>query len=127
MLFHPYLVHFPIAFFFLEAFLIFLWFKKKDDRYEEFGFFILKLALATMPFVMLAGYIDAGGIHPKVRLHFISAVSLFFLNGCRLLFRLKGGRNIWQGSTAKTALALLVLNILLTGTTAHLGGLMVYE
>jgi len=127
MLFHPYLVHFPIAFFFLEAFLILLWYWKKDDRYEDFAYFVLKLALIVMPVVMLAGYLDAGGFPSRVRLHYSSATALFLVNGLRFSMRWRKGKDFWQGATCRMAIVLLLGSVFITGLTAHLGGLLVYS
>jgi len=126
ILFHPYLVHFPVAFFFLEAFLIGLWIWKRDEKYESFAYFILKLVMVMIPFVMLAGYIDAGGITPRVRLHFFSALSLFIMGTIRLVMRTKMGFALWGSKYKRFYLTLITLSFLMTGLTAHLGGLMVY-
>ena len=123
---HPYLVHFPIAFFFLEAVLIFIGHLRKENRYEEFSFFVLKAAMLTMPFVMAAGYFDAGAITSKVRWHFFSALLLFFVNGFRLVLRWKAGSAIWNRAP-RAALALLGFSLLLTTITGHLGGMIVHH
>ena len=126
LLFHPYLTHFPIAFFFLEGFLIALWIWKKNEMYESFAYLILKLVMVAMPFVMLAGYIDAGGIIPRVRLHFFSALSVFILGGIRLVLRTRMGLPLWKSRFKRVYLVLVGLSVMLTGLTGHLGALMVY-
>lgn len=127
ILFHPYLVHFPIAFFFLEALLLGMWIWKRDDKYESFAYLILKLAMLSMPFVMLAGYIDAGGIIPKVQLHFYSASTLFVLGLIRLIIRVKLGSRMWQSKARNIFVTLLIIGVVVTGLTGHLGALMVYN
>ena len=126
LLFHPYLTHFPIAFFFLEGFLITLWIWKKNEMYESFAYLILKLVMVAMPFVMLAGYIDAGGIIPRVRMHFFSALSVFILGSIRLVLRTRMGLPLWKSRFKRVYLVLVGLSVMLTGLTGHLGALMVY-
>ena len=121
-LFHPLLVHFPIAFFFLEAFLVVLWLKRKEEIYEKFSFFTLKLAVATMPFVMLAGLKDAGGLRPMVRTHFYFAATLFLMNAARLLVRWRSGPGLWAGSYCILYRAWVFLGLALTVFVAYLGG-----
>ncbi|MBI4430855.1 MAG: hypothetical protein HY587_03985 [Candidatus Omnitrophica bacterium] len=124
---HPYLVHFPVAFLFLEVFLNLLWRWKGEERYEAFSYLVLKIALVSMPFVMLAGYMDAGGISERVRGHFILAVCLIALTIVRFYLRHAQKIELWQGSMKRFAALLLVLSAMLTGFTAHLGGRIAYN
>ena len=125
-LFHPYLVHFPIALFVLEAFLVFLWIVRRDEKYENFSFFVFKTAVLTFPFVMLAGYWDAGGLVPRVRTHFILAATFFIFNSVRLSIRWKMGPQLWRGGWRVIYPALVLISVLLTILTAHFGGKLVY-
>ena len=126
--FHPYLNHFPLAFFLLEAFLLFLWRRKREEAYERFAYLVLKLAVAAMPFVMIAGLIDARGLPPLVKTHFALAVVLFVLNSTRLLFRWRRGPALWNTSgSARFYLVWVLASVLLTVATGHWGGLLVYD
>ena len=124
---HPYLVHFPVAFLFLEGLLMLFWVWKKKDSYEAFSYFVLKLALVSIPFVMLAGYIDAGGLPERVRKHFFSAATLLALTFFRFSLRRSQGVGLWQGSMKGLAGLLLLMSLILTGLTGHLGGMIVYN
>ena len=117
IVFHPLLVHVPIDFFFLEAFLICLWLRKKEEKYEEFAYIVLRLAVIALPFVMTAGYIDAGGVTSRVRLHFFSAVSVLTISGVRLIMRSRNGIGLWTGQYKRAYMFLLIMTVLLTGLT----------
>ncbi len=128
MRFHPYLNHFPIAFFLLELFLLALWRWKKEETYERFAYLTLKLAVASLPFVMAAGLIDAHGLPPLVRRHFTLALCVFILNSTRFLFRWRRGAALWN-SPVQTLFYFLsaVASAVLTIVTGHFGGLLVYD
>jgi uncharacterized membrane protein len=123
---HPCLVHFPVAFLFLEGLLLALWMWKRIENYEGFSYFVLKAALFLMPFVALAGYIDAGGFPERVRKHFLSAVTLLALTFFRFMLRRSQGPTLWRGNLKGLAVTLLVASLILTGLTGHLGGMIVY-
>jgi uncharacterized membrane protein len=125
-LFHPYIVHFPIALFMLEAFLIVLWSARKDEVYERFSFFALKAALFVMPFVMVAGALDAGGLVPRVQRHAVFAFSLLVVSVVRFIFRFKVGPALWQGRWKTLYLVLVLVSVVLTIFTGHFGGKLVY-
>lgn len=59
--FHPALVHFPIAFYFLELLLLVLWVAKHDPAYRRFALFSFRLGYFFMIAAVIVGYIDAGG------------------------------------------------------------------
>lgn len=123
ILFHPYLVHFPIAFFFLEGFLLLLWKIKKEDQYERFAYLILCLGLIMIIPTMIAGYIDAGFSIPlMVRTHFFSALSLLIINSIRFFLRRSLKIKVWQGELRYIYTILLILSIILSGLTGHWGG-----
>lgn len=124
---HPSLVHFPVAFFLLEAFLIVLWSRKRDPAYERFAWLVFRLAMGLLPVVMAAGWIDAGGLNPRVVRHFSAAVSLLVWNGFRLLWRLRSGPAMWASPHRRWAYALLAGSVVLTALTGHLGGDIVYD
>ena len=84
---HPALVHYPIAFYFLELLLLILWQAKKDPAYLRFSGFSFKLGYLFMLFAMVSGFITAGGfqgIVGKVRPHALAAVSVFAIATIRL-------------------------------------------
>ena len=125
-LFHPQLVHFPIALFVLEAFLVFLWMLRSDERYERFAFFVLKIAIFMMPWVMLAGFLDSGGLSPRTQPHFSLALGLFILNSTRLIIRWKAGPLLWQSRWRRIYPVLILVGVLLTVFTGHFGAKLVY-
>ena len=61
ILIHPILVHFPIAFYFLELVLLSLWRFKKDNSYFRFARFTFRLGYLFMILAMAAGLIDVKG------------------------------------------------------------------
>lgn len=86
---HPVLVHFPIAFFFLEAVLLLRWFMGKNPAHKTFALFVFKLAYVSLPLVIAAGIADAGGfsgITGAVKAHFISGILLFAFSTVRALY-----------------------------------------
>src|SRR5262245_9691083 len=88
---HPLLVHFPIAFYFLELLLLLFLVAKKDEDYHRFALFSIRLGFLFMLAAMAAGLFDAGGLsnalaHKKVRLHFLSADTLFLFYAARALY-----------------------------------------
>ena len=62
MLIHPLLIHFPIAFNFLETFLVALAFFSKDERYRDFSRLIFKCTIPVIVIAAIAGVYDAGGL-----------------------------------------------------------------
>jgi uncharacterized membrane protein len=86
---HPMLVHFPIAFFFLEFFLLLLWHFRKDDIYRGFAVLTFHLALLFLIPTLAAGWLAAGGwehITGEVREHFFGAVSVAVIQSARGLY-----------------------------------------
>ncbi len=126
LVFHPYLNHFPVAFFILEAFLLALWAWKKDEAYERFAFLTLKLAMSAMPLVMLAGVVDAGRLAPMIRPHFFAAIALFSVGFLRLVWRWRRGRSVWEKPAFYFYVFGVFLSVGLTILTGHLGGRLVY-
>ncbi|MBI3999808.1 MAG: hypothetical protein HY351_04255, partial [Candidatus Omnitrophica bacterium] len=59
---HPMLVHFPIAFYFLELILLCGWAKRQDENYLNFARFTFRLGYLFMILAIVMGFLDAGGI-----------------------------------------------------------------
>ena len=88
-LFHPVLVHFPIAFYLLEVILIALWLKSHDSTKYNFARFTFWLGYGFMILAMMAGFFDAGGlkgITSIVRPHFYSALATGSIYTLRALY-----------------------------------------
>ncbi|MBI4387657.1 MAG: hypothetical protein HY582_01275 [Candidatus Omnitrophica bacterium] len=124
-LFHPMLVHFPIAFYYLECLFLLLWAIKKDDAFRRFALTVFRLGYGSMLVAMIAGYVDSGGIHSRVLTHFIFATTTFTLYTVRaiLWFRM----NRVQVFNQKLLLAGALLGVILVSVTGHLGAEMVYH
>ena len=125
-LIHPILVHFPIAFYFLEFFLLSLWKFKKEEAYLRFSFLIFKVAYLMMIIAMVAGYHDTGwNITSRVIRHFYMALSVFAVNTLRgvLWFRMNKKREFHSW----TLLIGSLICITLVAVTADFGGDLVYH
>jgi uncharacterized membrane protein len=121
---HPVFVHFPIALYFFELMLLGLWAARGDSEYRRFARLAFQVGYAFMIVAMIAGYYDAGGIVPRVRLHFFSAVGVFVVYTVRAFYWWKardGAPNdmprLLVGALAGCAVVML---------TAYLGGEMVF-
>ena len=123
-LFHPPLTHFPIAFVFLEAFLVALWIWRKEELYEKFAFLILKMTACVAPFVMLAGLKDANGIPLMARTHAFVAILLVLSVLARLFLRWKQGSALWTGKYRTLYLAWLFLGLALVVLVGYFGGIL---
>ena len=106
--------------------LVLLWLKRKEESYEKFSYFTLKLAVALMPFAMLAGLKDANGIPKMVRTHVYFAAALFLTNAARLVFRWKSGTNVWVGGSRTVYLIWIFIGIVLTVCVGYFGGELAY-
>ncbi len=123
--FHPMTVHFPIALYFFEFFLLCLWHFKKDDSYKKFAFLSFKAGYALMVLAMIAGYVDAGEISPPIRNHFVAAVCVFIIYTAR-------GFYWYKANPAKASYKLILivgslLGIILVSVASDLGGRLVYS
>ncbi len=124
---HPALVHYPIAFYFLELALLILWQTKRDPAYLRFARFSFKLGYLFMLVALASGFIEAGGfqgIVGKVRPHAFGAVSVFTIATIRLIL----GRFASKENPSRAILiaGALILNIAVM-TTAFFGGELVYN
>jgi len=126
---HPALVHFPIAFYFLELFLLFLWVFKNDDHYRRFALLTFALAFLGMLAAIAAGWKDSGGWehitkHEELHEHFLGAVSVF----CVYTFQALYWKLAKPESKAYRWILLIssVIGCVLVVVTAFHGGEMVY-
>ena len=124
-LLHPILVHFPVAFFTLEFFLLAAWLMKK---YEGRGFaaLVFRLGYAILIFSALTGFRNSGGfgnMGPAVWRHFLSAAALFGTATVKL-----AGETFWPAFFETPAVLLFssFTNVTVTLVTAFLGGWIVY-
>ena len=127
MLFHPALVHFPIAFYVLEFILLIFYAVKKDAQYRHFALFVFKAGFVLMIAAAVAGYIDAGGISQiqmKKLDHFRAAMLLATASVLRAFYWRFGRADRKYDSVILTASSLLVNLLVLL--TAYLGGELVY-
>ena len=126
-LFHPVLVHFPIAFYLLELVLLVVWARKRAAVYHRFALISFKLGYLFMTFAMITGFLDAGGfkgIGGEVSRHFYVALSVFILYTARAGY-------LWTAKERTQTyiflhLAGAVIGAILVGYAAYLGGRLVY-
>ncbi len=126
-LFHPALVHFPIAFYVLEFLLLIFWIVKRDSSYERFALFTFRLGYLAMLVAAAAGLLDAGGISGivgKVKPHFFAALSVLVFYTARALFWRFGKKN--NAAYAKIQLAGAAIGTVLVLLTGFFGGEIVY-
>ena len=127
-MFHPPLVHFPIAFYFLELILLLFWQAKNDPAYRRFALFSFRTGYLLMLAAMMAGYVDSGGQFPvpkPVRPHAFSALAVFGF------YTLRAGYWQWANAKGKFYRNFLLLGALI-GTalvfwTGFLGGKLVHS
>lgn len=125
---HPMLVHFPIAFYFLELVLIILWIVRNDPAYQRFSLFAFYMGYGVMLTAMAAGLFDVGGlekIRGAIRRHFIAALAVFLIQTARALFYLLTRRRSSEYRGVKLAGALIANGAV--AYAAFLGGLLVYD
>ena len=126
-LFHPILVHFPIAFYFLEFLLLVFWVWRRDEQYLRFARFSFVLAYLSMVLAMTAGLRDVGGIsniRGAVRTHVYSAASVFIFYTIRAFL----WRSVKPGFRYRWThlLGAFIGNVLVV-ITGYLGGVLVFD
>ena len=127
---HPMLVHFPIAFYFLESLLLSFWIIKQDPSYMRFARFSFRLGYLFMILAIVAGWIDANGVKGisasvKVRTHFLSAAGVFTFYTLRA-FYWRFAKENWKFYKEGLVFASLLGNILVA-LTGYFGGMLVYD
>ena len=128
MLFHPPLVHFPIAFYFLELVLLVFWLVKQDGAYRRFALFSFRLGYLMMWLALGAGYWDAGAKFPvptPIRPHAFFALSVV------IFYTLRGAYWQWARPERKfypwILVAGAVTGTILVAWTAFLGGELLHD
>ena len=127
ILFHPILVHFPIAFYFLELLLLIIWVKKSEPQYLHFAKLTFSLGYGFMIAALASGYIDAGGwanITGLVQRHFLGALSVLVLYNLRGAYWLKAKSGSKKFAAVQISGALI--GNILVGITGFYGGRLVY-
>ena len=127
-LLHPALVHFPIAFYFLELVLLVLWTAKHDPAFRRFALFSFRLGYFFMLLSMASGWLSTGGwsgVTGDVPPHFYAACAVFALYTVRGL-HLRFARAAADARPWVPLAGALVGNALVTWT-ALLGGKLVYS
>jgi len=127
--FHPPLVHFPIAFYFLELLLLLFWVFRHDPAYLRFAKFAFWSGFVSMLLAIATGFIDAGGLKKilkdeEVREHFIGACSVLLVYGVRALLWLRTSESAKTFKLIQVAGA--VIGVAAVAVTAFLGGGLVY-
>lgn len=128
LVFHPLLVHFPIAFYFLELVLIALWIRQNDLAYRRFAVFTFGMGYGFMLAAMAAGVVDAGGfgqVRGAVRRHALAALLVFAVCTARALFYRTAAKE-----PEKHRFALLAGSLVGNAAVAYagfLGGWLVYD
>ena len=126
-LFHPILIHFPIAFYFLELVLLLLWKFRREESYLRFALFSFQMGYGFMIVTAIAGLVDTGGlghITGRVRTHALAAVTILILYTVRALFWRFGKAQDRHYSTTHVLFALA--GNILVAVTGYFGGLLVY-
>ncbi len=126
-LIHPITIHYPIAFYFLELILLFVWIRKNDPQYLRFASFVFKAGYFGMIIAICAGLFDAGGfdgIQGRVKTHFIAAISVLIVQSSRALFWRFGKQE--QAHYRMTQILFSLAGNIFIVITAYFGGALVY-
>ena len=127
MPYHPLVIHFPIAFYFLESGLLLFWIFKKDPAYHRFALFTFRAGYLGMLLAAMTGWIDAGGWHhvlEHVRLHFFAACTVFLFYTLRAVYWKTG--KLQSPSYPFLLIGSALLGNILIMVTGFFGGKLVY-
>ena len=125
---HPILVHFPIAFYFLEFIILAACVLRRKPEYEFHARTVFWLGYGLMLLAMGAGLFDAGGfdgVRGAVRRHAMAALGVFAIYTLRAVFyRLTPKPSEVMVRIYLAGALLGYAAVILTG---FLGGLLVYS
>ncbi|MBI3313697.1 MAG: hypothetical protein HYZ83_05640 [Candidatus Omnitrophica bacterium] len=126
---HPMIVHFPIAFYILEAVLHIFGKIKKDPVFRRFAFFTFWAGYGMMLAAWITGYFEGGGLatilkHERLEDHFTAATTLLVF----YTFRAGVWKAIKPASSADKWIHLTgaLIGCVVVAVTGYFGGLLVY-
>lgn len=125
---HPAIVHFPIALYFMEFFLLVLSSGTGDEAYRRFSAVSFRFAYVFMLAALVSGYVAAGGwknLNGATGWHFYAAVTVFLFYSVRA-----AAMRLTDASSRRFAflqVAGSVMGCALIAATAYLGGRLVYS
>ena len=124
---HPFIVHFPIAFYLLELALLMAWRVKRDEDFIRFARIVFWAGYFSMLAALGTGWWASGGwahMGDTVKRHFFSAISLaVFSTGRAVIWKFR-----WRGSVhADLWLFTSLVGGGLAVLVAYLGGVIVYS
>lgn len=140
---HPLVIHFPLVFLILEAFLVFAYWKNGNQEYERWAYRFLRLAFWMMLIAAVAGLHDSGlnlgpgnkmwlGLEDRwqnafrlasaITLHVWLALGLVGLTLARLLWRLRQRAQALAGQQALGYGFLTVASLWVLLAMSYVGG-----
>ncbi len=125
---HPVLLHFPIAFYFLELLFLLRWAVKGDPAYERFAVIVFKIGYCFMLAALLTGLFDAGWLrdaNPPTWRHFYAASAVFVFYTGRAFYLKVADR--MTGSYMFFQIAGALAGNLILAAAAYFGGRLVYS
>jgi uncharacterized membrane protein len=129
--FHPFSVHFPIAFYLFAVCLTLIYLWRRQPEYERFAYLTFVLSWLAAGVASLVGLVDQSQLEvadprrAQVNPHITAGVSLLVINGLIVYMRFR-----WPDVLTRHRwpyLALLTLGIVAVLATAWLGGELVYR
>lgn len=128
MLYHPFIVHFPVAFLLLGSFFLGVFLFLKKEEYERLGTQIIFLGYLGLVGALVSGLIDCGGFSGRPVRHSNFGFSVLIIYTLLLIFRQQSGLGLWLDKQKKVIyLTLIVLGVILTVLTSYTGGEEVLE
>lgn len=127
-LLHPFVVHFPIAFYFLELVLLCVWAVRKEAGFYRFSEFSFLMGYFFMLWAVVTGLVGVGGfsrLEGQTKRHFDAAAITLGFYTLRLLY-LKSAKNK-GGVSQRVQIAGALIGNAIVFYTAFLGGQIVYS
>jgi uncharacterized membrane protein len=145
---HPLLVHFPIAFLFVEAGLLGLFGITRKPDYDRWAYAFLHLSLWTMVMVVIAGLHDVGldlgagntiwlGLQDRwhntfrfqssVTVHTWLAMALLMITVGRLIWRKISGTNALRGAQGWAYALISLTSLWVLSAAGYVGGLLSHK